>query len=169
MSYGLKKSDQDCKLLLRNGDQSGRIAAAFTGPNYGRIWDTDVAERLIGAVEGTGWHVPAARSSQGSESAGLYASDRDMFAFMVNDENPVEIGDAKPGRGFFCWNSETGAASFGLTTFLYNYVCGNHIVWGAEEVRELRIVHKAEAVSRFQKEAMPQLGRFVENGASLTP
>jgi hypothetical protein len=163
VSHGLKKSDQDCKLLLRNAEVGNRTAAAFTGPNYGRIWDADVAERLIRAVEGTGWHVPQAKTSQGSEASGLYASDRDMFIFMVNDENPVEIGDARLGRGFFCWNSETGAASFGLTTFLYNYVCGNHIVWGAEEVRELRIVHKAEAVGRFQKEAMPRLGRFVEN------
>jgi len=33
-----------------------------------------------------------------SENSGLYASDRDMFIFMVNDDNPVEVGNAKHGR-----------------------------------------------------------------------
>jgi hypothetical protein len=115
------------------------------------------------AVSGTGWHVPPARTNGQSEHAGLYASDRDMFAFFVNDENPIEVGSAKLGRGFFCWNSETGSCTFGLMTFLYSYTCGNHIVWGAEEVRELKIIHRAKAVDRFRVEALPALNRFVEN------
>lgn len=44
-------------------------------------------------------------------------------------------------------------------------MCGNHIVWGAEEVREIRIVHKGEAVDRFQNLALPRLNQFVENRA----
>lgn len=82
---------------------------------------------------------------------------------MVNDENPVEVGNAKLGRGFFCWNSETGSATFGLTTFLYNYVCGNHVIWGAEDVAELKIIHRNHAPDRFYSEALPILNRFVEN------
>ena len=42
-------------------------------------------------------------------------------------------------------------------------MCGNHIVWGAEEVRELKIVHRHHALSRFYSEAIPVLDRFVEN------
>jgi len=170
LSHGLGRSNYRCKLLLRaNSDdsdtESRRTASAFTGPNYGRIWDSDVVQQIIEATKNSGWHTPPAESMNGSETSGLYASDRDMFIFMVNDENPVEIGNAKLGRGFFCWNSETGAASFGLTTFLYNYVCGNHIVWGAEEVRELRIVHKGEALDRFHNLALPRLNQFVEDRA----
>ncbi|MBK7143344.1 MAG: hypothetical protein IPH75_14825 [bacterium] len=107
--------------------------------------------------------MPPAHSSHGNSNAGLYASDRDMFAFFVNDENVVEVGNAKLGRGFFIWNSETGSATFGLTTFLYNYVCGNHIVWGADQVQELRIVHRHGAPDRFCNDAIPVLNRFVEN------
>lgn len=170
LSHGLCKSGQRCKLLLReNVDDSDtqpqRTASAFTGPNYGRIWDADVVQQITEATKNSGWHTPPARSSGGSENGGLYASDRDMFIFMVNDENLVEVGNAKLGRGFFCWNSETGAASFGLTTFLYNYVCGNHIVWGAEEVREIRIIHKGEAIDRFHNLALPRLNQFVESRA----
>lgn len=168
LSYGLGLAVGRCKVMMRSRVFSPAsceqlMTAAFTGPTYGRIWDSDVVESLQQAVEGTGWHVPPARPNYGSENAGLYASDRDMFAFFVNDENPVEIGNAKLGRGFFIWNSETGAATFGLTTFLYNYVCGNHIVWEAEQVKELRIVHRHKAPDRFYRDAIPILNRFVEN------
>jgi hypothetical protein len=146
-----------------NGHGDQLWASAFTGPVYGRIWDCDVVESLISAVEGTGWHTPPARPNYGSEHAGLYASDRDVFAFLVNDEQPIEVGNARLGRGFFIWNSETGAASFGLTMFLYNYVCGNHIVWGVEDVRELRIIHRLKAPDRFYREAIPILNRFMED------
>ena len=139
------------------------MVVAFTGPDYGRIWDSEVIETLIRALEGTGWHVPSAHPSHGSEHAGLYASDRDMFAFLVHDEHPIEVGSAKLGKGFFLWNSETGASSFGLTTFLYNYTCGNHVVLGAEQVQDLRIVHRMRARGRFASEAISMLNEFVEN------
>jgi hypothetical protein len=161
----LSKSGERCKLLLRTAEGEAEegnhlLTAAFTGPAYGRIWDADVIESLREAVKDSSWHVPASRST---EPAGLYASDRDMFVFLVCDETPVEVGNAKLGRGFFIWNSETGASTLGLTTFLYNYICGNHIVWGAEEIYELKIVHRNKAIDRFYKEAVPTLNRFVES------
>jgi hypothetical protein len=132
LTHGLSRSADQCKVLLRSPSSIAdrdvpSVVAAFTGPAYGRIWDADVIETLMHTVEGTGWRVPPAHPYHGSEHAGLYASDRDMFAFFVNKEHPIEIGNAKLGKGFFLWNSETGASSFGLTTFLYNYTCGNHV------------------------------------------
>ncbi len=168
LRFGLQESDTDCKILVSDRSRNGildRYASAFTSPSYGRIWDADVVASLMEAIENTSWHVPQSRSSQRSRNSGLYASDHDMFAFFVNDENPVEVGNAKLGRGFFCWNSETGAATFGLTTFLYNYVCGNHIVWGAQNIRELKIIHRGHAPQRFYSAAIPLLNRFVENRA----
>lgn len=165
--HALGKAESECRLLLRQPDGGNGIdhlvCSALTGPGYGRIWDASVVEYLMEAVDGTAWRVPPALPVSGSQSAGLYASDRDMFAFMVNPEDVIEVGNAKLGRGFFCWNSETGAATFGLTTFLYNYVCGNHVVWGAEEVSELKIVHRHKAPERFIREALPTLNRFVES------
>ena len=168
LQHSISHSPNSCQILIRqeqDGERSSATStvAAITGPKYSRIWDTDIVETLIRSVEGTGWHVPRARSNNHSDSAGLYASDRDMFVFFVNDEQPIEIDDVRLGRGFFCWNSETGAASFGLTTFLYNYVCQNHIVWGAEQIEELRIIHRDNANNRFRIEAIPVLNRFVEN------
>ncbi len=164
LQHSIQRVSGECKLLSEvMGSNGCRSLAAVTGPDYGRIWDADVVESLMCAVAGTGWHVPAGRPVFGSDYNGLYASDRDMFAFLVNDEKPIEVGNAKLGRGFFLWNSETGAATFGLTTFLYNYVCSNHIVWDAEEVEEMRIVHRKWAPERFGELALPMLNRFVES------
>ena len=163
LNHGLLTADGKCKILYRangkpNGSDAAGVVAAITGPTYGRIWDAEVVEVLLDAISDSGWHLPV---GAGNRPSGLYASDRDFFAFFVDDEDPVEVAGSKLGRGFFCWNSETGAASFGLTTFLYNHVCRNHVVWGAEDVREIRIEHRDQASEHFRSRALPALTRFV--------
>lgn len=99
--------------------------------------------------------------------AGLYASDRDMFVFMANEKNPVDDGRGnRLSRGFFCWNSEVGDKSFGLMMFLYAHVCGNHIAWGAEDVREVRIRHVGSANRRAWWEIRRTLSDALERSAS---
>ena len=166
LEYGMAKAGGEAKLLIRKDDSPesdessfSNAVSAFTSTTYGRIWDYDVISELLEAVRDTNWHPPDSKAG----SAGLYASDRDMFVFLINDEHPVEVGNARLGKGFFLWNSETGSATFGLTIFLYNFICGNHIVWGAEEVQELKIVHRNRALSRFYRDAIPVLNTFVEN------
>jgi len=170
LRYGLKNSTRSCNTLYRmegnNNGNSSRVAAAFTGPTYGRIWDADVVGQLIEATDGSSWKTPAELSdAHNSRGTGLYASDRDMFAFMVNEEDAVDVGGAKLGRGFFCWNSETGSSTFGLMTFLYNYVCANHIVWGAERVNEINIYHRSHAQGHFINDAIPALESFVRDSS----
>ena len=76
--------------------------------------------------------------------AGLYASDHDCFAFMVNESVTVDDGsDGGLCRGFFVSNSEVGAASLKFTS-LYRSVCGNHIVWGAKQAQERHCPHRQE-------------------------
>ncbi len=82
--------------------------------------------------------------------AGLYAGDRDMFAFLISEGKPVDDGSGKHGlnRGIFVRNSEVGAAAFELTTFLYDGVCGNHIVWGADDIHKISVRHIGDAQPR---------------------
>ncbi len=167
LEHGLGRSLEECNILTRKNPGAGEeavanFAAAFTSASYGRIWDYDVLTELQAAIDGTGWRTPPAPAN---ESRGLYASDRDMFVFLIKDEQPIEVGNARLSKGFFCWNSETGSATFGLTTFLYNHVCSNCVVWGAEQVEEVKIVHRNRALHRFYTEAVPVLSRFVENRA----
>jgi hypothetical protein len=143
LNHGLG-SLRDGMASLMFHQNGGLVLRAATSDKYTRIWNDEVTAQLLRLVEREpAWTVPPA---SGLQPSGLYASDRDMFAFMVNDSRRINDGtDEGLARGFFVWNSEVGAASFGMMTFLYRYVCGNHIVWGAENVREVRIRHVGAA------------------------
>jgi hypothetical protein len=81
--------------------------------------------------------------------AGIYGGDRNIFIFRVNPDIRLDNGSKDGlGRGFFVRNSEVGDASFELVAFWYAYICGNHIIWGAEQVVEKRIKHVGTARGR---------------------
>ena len=149
-------------LALLNGNGDLRVRCV-TSDRYARIWNADLVERLLPLGE-RGWINPPARAVDDDPRArpaaladllpcsrikvgeqigpaGLYASDRDMFAFLVNPNHSITIEGVPLYRGFFLENSEVGDRALRLTTFLFNVVCGNHIVWDARNVTDLRIVH----------------------------
>jgi hypothetical protein len=105
------------------------------------------------------------------ENTTLYAGDRDMFVFLADEQNRIEIPNRRSGksgslaRGFFLWNSEVGASSIGLGTFLFDYTCFNRIVWGAEQYKEIRIDHYESAPGRWIGELMPALTRYANSSA----
>lgn len=171
LNYALPRTRESVKLLVtENGTSAVR---AFTSESYGRIWDIDVVRAVEGLCErNPSWHNPPAYKRKDSdgremENAGLYASDRDIFLFLIDEDHHIEVGKEVLSRGFFIWNSEVGKSSFGLTTFLYRYVCGNHIVWGAHEVKEIRIKHSLNAPARAFSEIIPALSRYIESSANV--
>lgn len=140
LNDGLRRSDSEGKLLLETQADGSYKARAITSERYSRIWNCDVTSRLMD-IEADGLFRPAPAAFDGSR--GLYLSDQDMFAFMVDSDR--RIFETLPGgglsRGFFVWNSEVGSTSIGICTFLYEFVCGNHRVWGAQNVKEVRLRH----------------------------
>lgn len=196
VNHGLAHRTSGKGVMLLDRQTDGMQCRAFTSDDYSRIWSAELVSRLLPLPE-QGWQIPPARparmdapgarqatqadclrSSQLNSSlaikpgdwiapAGLYASDRDLFAFMVNEERRIEDGSAGGlSRGFFCTNSEVGAASLRFTSFLYRAVCGNHIVWGAKNVRELRIVHRGSADRRFGYQLQCELRKYADQSAS---
>jgi hypothetical protein len=179
LNYGLqyKRDIEDVGLLLsKNGSSNLRAA---TGPNYGRIWNEDILRSMIQTV-GDGingnWKVPGEfgkRVVVTKANTTLFAGDRDFFVFLADEDHKIEIPNRRQGapgllsRGFFCWNSEVGSRTFGLATFLFDYVCCNRIVWGATEYKELKIRHTASAPDRFLEEIQPALLSY-SNGSSKT-
>jgi len=164
--------------------EEGRVELrAVTGPDYGRIYDHDLVaavQRIAG--DGTGdtrWKVPGVLDwSTGIYDPGidvtrdtttLYASDRDVFLFLVDDLNPIEAGRLRDGspdlyfRGFYCWNSEVGAKTLGIASFYLRAVCQNRNLWGIEDFEEITIRHSKYAASRFAHEAAPALARFANS------
>jgi hypothetical protein len=165
--------------------EDGRVELrALTGPDYGRIYDHELVtavQRIAG--DGTGdtrWKVPGVldwstgiykpRIDVTRDTTTLYASDRDVFLFLVDDLNPIEAGlpDGSPDlyfRGFYCWNSEVGAKTLGIASFYLRAVCQNRNLWGVEEFEEITIRHSKFAASRFAHEAGPALTRFASSSS----
>lgn len=142
-----------------NGDN---LLRSMTSTSYGRIWDSQVVEAVEKVNHDGRWQIPAAsyKDADPRRATTLYASDRDVFIFLVDPERPIEVGADILFRGFMAWNSEVGSAVFGLTTFLYRYVCDNRIIWGATDVKELRIRHYGGAPERFAYEGERFLQRY---------
>lgn len=157
----------DIKVLSASGE-----VHAITSPNYGRIWDIDVVDSVMRGITDE-WKIPSASyaTRDPKRASTLYASDRDVFLFLVNDSNAIEVpGEAGHNmfRGFYVWNSETGNGTFGIATFLYDYVCDNRNIWGVREFRELRVRHTAGAPLRFEREASPMLAKYLESSTAGT-
>jgi hypothetical protein len=182
LQYGLTshRAEQIKTLEVEDGRVELR---AVTGPDYGRIYDQELVaavQRIAGNGTGdTRWKVPGVldwstgvynpRVDVTKSTTTLYASDRDVFLFLVDDLNPIEAGrlpDGSPDlyfRGFYCWNSEVGAKTLGIASFYLRAVCQNRNLWGVEDFEEITIRHSKYAASRFAHEAAPALTRFANS------
>ncbi len=119
-------------LLTTNEDGGVNELRSVNGPNYGRIYDAEVVDTLVekfgDGVSGQ-WRVPGEfgqRVAVTKDNTTLYASDRDMFVFLADEENRIELPNRRAGRsgsfarGFFVWNSEVGKTTLGAG---FDYVC----------------------------------------------
>jgi hypothetical protein len=185
LQYGLLNDRSEAVKAYTTGDDDVQLRA-ITGADYGRIFDHEIvtAVRRI-AGNGTGdarWKVPGVLDWSthtydpdvpvSSDTTTLFASDRDVFIFLVDDKNPIEIGKLASGepdlifRGFFVYNSEVGSKSFGVATMYLRGVCCNRILWGVEGFQELSFRHSKGAPDRFMLEAAPALESFAESNTS---
>eukprot|EP00873_Tetraselmis_striata_P030713 jgi/Tetstr1/450977/TSEL_038013.t1 len=182
MQHGLLNHRAELVKTLETED--GRVELrAVTGPDYGRIWDHELVAAVMKiAGNGTGdtmWKVPGvldwATMTQNpfvdvtKDTTTLYASDRDVFLFLVDDTHPIEAGRLPNGepdlyfRGFYCWNSEVGSKTLGIASFYLRAVCMNRNLWGVEGFEEITIRHSKFAAQRFVHEAAPALTSFANS------
>ena len=174
INNGIERAEREAVKFMTVVDQTGTRAntlQAVTSPTYGRIWDADcvdAVQRIVDRSNGKFFNPLAYDRHTGAPvPSGLYASDRDVFMFMIDGGSRLEVGRrAKLNRGFFVWNSEVGSKTFGLMTFLFNEVCGNHIVWGAQNINKLVIRHSKFGPARFDSEVAPMLQQYAEASIS---
>ncbi|SCB61591.1 hypothetical protein GA0061105_12035 [Rhizobium aethiopicum] len=164
--------------------EDGRVELrAVTGPEYGRIWDHELVSAVMKiAGNGTGdtiWKVPGLLDwasmthnpfvDISKDTTTLYASDRDVFLFLVDDTHPIEAGRLPNGepdlffRGFYAWNSEVGSKTLGIASFYLRAVCANRNIWGSENFQEISIRHSKFAADRFAHEVAPALTSFANS------
>lgn len=183
LNYGLRfiRRVEDVKLYARPGED----LRAITGPDYGRIFDHEVVE-AVRQVAGDGvgdtrWKIPGVMDwrtmiydpnvAPTLDTTTLYASDRDVFIFLVDDRNPIVVGKARDGqddimfRGFYFKNSEVGAGSCKLGFFYLRGLCENRIMWGVEGFEELTLRHSKNAPARFIAEAIPAMQAIAERSS----
>lgn len=182
LQHGLLSHRAELVKTLEADD--GRVELrAVTGPDYGRIWDHELVAAVMKiAGNGTGdtrWKVPGVLDwatmthnpfvDITKDTTTLYASDRDVFLFLVDDTHPIEAGrlpDGSPDvyfRGFYCWNSEVGSKTLGIASFYLRAVCMNRNLWGVENFEEITIRHSKFAAQRFAHEAAPALTSFANS------
>lgn len=186
LNHGVESGVRDAvKFMTVESENEGVLNTlqAVTSPTYGRIWDADCVKSVMRIVERSGgkFYNPRAyvcRPEQGkmgfsaadttqTEPAGLYASDRDVFMFLIDGGSRLDVGPrAQLNRGFIVKNSEVGASTFTLDTFWFNQCCGNNIIYGAQNVTSLAIRHTSGGPDRFSREALPALMNYTQASAS---
>lgn len=154
LNLRLAQRARDSVVNMLFHENGSLLVRAFTSDIYSRIWNFEVAERLL-EYETMGWQ-PARPTLQafidrGTDAKGqaienstaLYASDHDMFAFITHPDRIIREEGNPQGllRGLIAINSEVGASKIKLIRFLYREMCGNHIIWGAEDVTEMSARH----------------------------
>jgi hypothetical protein len=149
LNHGLKAAGEGAVNILAHKNGS-LLVRALTSDKYARIWNHEVLGRML-PLEQEGWSCPTPFRTRADQAAKpdptVYVSDHDMFAFLVREDVRISEPGNPDGmaRGFFVENSEVGASALKVTTFLYRYMCCNHIVWGAKDVSELAVRHIGRA------------------------
>jgi hypothetical protein len=170
INFGFAGKADKVKLLCQNNQGSATIRAV-TSDTYARFWDAEVCELLRPAIAAGWKVPPARPAPDCDPStcrvatdadiipgmrggaqvqvgetiapSGVYRGDRDSFIFLVNPTQDVDDGNGGGGlfKGLIASNSEVGKASIRIQSFCHEGVCGNHIIWGATDVMELKRKH----------------------------
>jgi hypothetical protein len=185
LQWGLRYN-RNRELVKAYGHRSegGNLRAA-TGSEYGRIYDYEILDAVKKFADPDRWKVPGMMTGTEHgraiydpfvpvtlDTTTLFASDRDIFVFLVDDTHPLEIGKLPNGdpdlvfRGFYAWNSETGSKTAGIAAMYLRGVCMNRNLWGVENFQEIKIRHTKFAPDRFAYEAAPALQSFAHGATA---
>jgi hypothetical protein len=185
LQYALSTFRAEALKVYGNGETEE--LRAVTGPDYGRIYDREIV-RAVRRIAGNGtgdtrWKVPGMLDWRDGtynpfvditkENTTLYASDRDVWMFLVDDTHPIEIGKLPNGdpdlvfRGFYVWNSEVGSKTAGIAAFYLRGICCNRLMWGVERFEQITVRHTKFGPVRFAQEAAPALDSFANRRTDL--
>jgi hypothetical protein len=186
-------ASENAVLLLHRGDRL--MVRATTTERYSRYWNANLLKNAKVLLDDS-WKVPPARPSGsrmddprirpatkediiiGSKSglginiddkigpAGVYLSDKDLFAFLWND-NVIEGPSGPLHKFLIIKNNEIGT---GKWSFMFGYadgVCGNHILWGTSGVKEISVRHIGDnTINRNMQKVKLELKEYSEEASS---
>jgi hypothetical protein len=106
------------------------------GISYSRLWNSELLDVVRQTAEE---FCPPPPATTGG--TGLYCGEQDLFCFLIDPTGWIDVGSEAFAPGFFVWNSEVGRRSVGISTFWFQAVCCNHIVWDTMDVMEFKRKH----------------------------
>ena len=149
INHGLQRVPRDHHQVFAE-DTTPWTVHAITSPRYARVHHDELASRVLDLMaRHPSWHLPLGYQD-GEYGAplvpsGAYLGDRDLFLFLVDGnrdlEDPTDPTQSGLFRGFILRNSDVGAAALTLDLFLFRTVCGNHVIWGFQQVAGFRRRH----------------------------
>lgn len=181
LNHGLKKIDDSTTANLLFHKNGGVIVRAATSDSYVRIWHSEIALRALRLIEDHGWQQPTTfKRAGGANVAEAWGGAGEvvpsyfgqgapeLFIFLSKDNAVIEApGGRMLQRGVIFSNSETGDASLQRLTFLFDFVCGNHIIWGAENVKKVKARHVGSIRERGLQQFEVGLTAYADGAASI--
>ena len=158
MRYGLEYARSVEEIKAYTVDDQ---LASVTGPNYGRIYDSEVVNGVLETMPDEQWQVA-------TDYMAARTTDRTLLVFMVERRGAIEVGLDPHGnpdvlrRGVMIRNSELGAASLSISTFLFRDYCTNGLVFGQRGKSHLSMRHSSGAPERWMAEVRPAIENYVQ-------
>jgi hypothetical protein len=135
---------------------------AVTSTSYSRVFDHELVEIMQSVTAEADAPFFAPKDWNGNVS-GLYASDRDVWMYMIDGGSLVEgpCERDKLYRGIILSNSEVRVKTVIGRSFMFRVTCGNLQIWGMEDLEEISIVHRGKARQHVRDILIPRLRQFV--------
>lgn len=124
------------------------VSRAFYSTSYNRVGDLEVFKHFHHLSEQFGYE-PAGRfaGKRGGlapvkpEASGLYRGDRSSFGFVANELGRIDIDNSSLYHAVMWGNSEVGKETLWFQDVLYNYICGNHMIYSPKRMRMTKHRH----------------------------
>lgn len=172
LRYRDEHPDRKSKLLVTH---NGRLdMRALTGPDYGRIWNyqvADLAAQVNARADGEFYNpkVWPGTGKNGQDRGGLWLNDRQIVLFFIDGGSLVDGGGERDQlyRGYVMRNSEVGDAKFYWELFYFRVVCGNLMIIGKQSVAEVSIIHRKYAAEHFEN-MIPDMSNLLAHDTRQT-
>ena len=122
---------------------------SFYSPRYERVPDVEVAKHFRSLANNYGYEPAGTFAGKRGglapikeDCTGLYVGERDIFGFLANERDPVEIdGGSALYSAMIFGNSECKTSTLFFLHCYYSYICGNMILWNVGYTNESKKKH----------------------------
>lgn len=140
------------------GEEGNPKAQAFYSPRYERVSDLEVFTHFHSLSEQFGYEPAGVFAGKRGglppvrpEASGLCRGDRSSFGFVCNERGKIDIDNSSLYHAVMWGNSEVGKETLWFQDVLYDFICGNHMIWGPKRHRKVKHKHTGNVRDVLQK------------------